>query len=42
MKRILLTFGLAAVLSTLVSSCATYKRDCQGGRHTRLSNGVVI
>jgi hypothetical protein len=30
MKRIFFAFGIA------------YKRDCQGGRHTRLSNGVVI
>jgi hypothetical protein len=42
MKRIFFAFGIAAVLSVAFSSCATYKRDCQGGRHTRLSNGVVI
>lgn len=41
MKRTFFAIGLAAVLVVSFSSCAS-QRDCQGVRHTRLSNGVTI
>jgi hypothetical protein len=32
---------LASILVASISSCAS-QRDCQGVRHTRLSNGVTL
>ena len=42
MKRMLFLFGSLAVLAISISSCAATKRDCQGHRKTRLSNGIYI
>lgn len=42
MKRILLVFGILAVLMVTVSSCASMKRDCQGKRHYRQPNGIYL
>jgi hypothetical protein len=42
MKRILFLFGALAVLMVTISSCATMKRDCQGGKHVRLKNGIYL
>lgn len=44
MKRILFLSGLLAVLMVSISSCATakMKRDCQGGKHYRQSNGIYL
>jgi hypothetical protein len=42
MKKLIVFGLLASLLATTMSACATYKKDCQGGRHTRLANGVVI
>jgi len=42
MKRILLLFGLLAVLMVTISSCVTMKRDCQGRKHYRTANGIYV
>jgi len=42
MKRVLLAFGLVAVFTVSMSSCVSMKRDCQGKKHTRLSNGIYL
>lgn len=42
MKRMLFIFGSLAVLTLTISSCAATKRDCQGVKKTRLSNGIYI
>ncbi|HYO21169.1 MAG TPA: hypothetical protein VER36_02115 [Flavisolibacter sp.] len=41
MKRTVISLSIVALLALLLSSCAS-QRDCQGVRHTRLSNGVTI
>lgn len=41
MKRIIFSIGIITVFIVSLSSCAS-QRDCQGVRHTRLSNGVTI
>lgn len=41
MKRTVISLSIITVLVFLLSSCAS-QRDCQGGKHTRLSNGVTI
>lgn len=42
MKKFLLSFGIVAVLTFVLSSCAATKRDCQGNKHTRLKNGIYL
>jgi hypothetical protein len=42
MKRILIVFGVLAVLTATLSSCAATNRDCQGVKHTRLKNGIYL
>lgn len=42
MKRMLLIFGILAVVMVTVSSCASMKRDCQGRKHQRLANGIYL
>ncbi|HUC81847.1 MAG TPA: hypothetical protein VMR70_13080 [Flavisolibacter sp.] len=41
MKRTVFLLGLVTLLALVFSSCAS-QRDCQGVRHTRLSNGVTL
>ncbi|HEX8316451.1 MAG TPA: hypothetical protein VF609_15725 [Flavisolibacter sp.] len=41
MKRTVISLGIITLLAFVLSSCAS-QRDCQGVRHTRLSNGVTI
>ncbi|MGZ5222524.1 MAG: hypothetical protein ACXWB9_11560 [Flavisolibacter sp.] len=42
MKRMLLLFGVLAILLVTISSCAATKRDCNGNKKTRLANGIWI
>jgi hypothetical protein len=42
MKKLFVFFLAAVVLAFWLSSCAASKRDCQGRKHQRLSNGIVI
>lgn len=42
MKRVFFLFGILAVMTVAFSSCAATKRDCQGNKKTRLSNGIWI
>jgi hypothetical protein len=42
MKRFLLLTGALAVMMVTISSCASMKRDCQGNKHYRLSNGIYL
>jgi hypothetical protein len=42
MKRVLLALGFIAVVTVSMSSCVSMKRDCQGKKHTRLSNGIYL
>ncbi|HVK97682.1 MAG TPA: hypothetical protein VM368_07690 [Flavisolibacter sp.] len=41
MKRAFIIIGLLAIITASFSSCTT-SRDCMGGKHTRLANGVTI
>lgn len=41
MRKLLLAFGLFALATVSFSSCAS-NRDCNGVKHTTLSNGVRI
>jgi hypothetical protein len=41
MKRTVFSLGIVALLALVLASCAS-QRDCQGVRHTRLSNGVTL
>jgi hypothetical protein len=31
-----------AIVTVSMSSCVSMKRDCQGKKHTRLSNGIYL
>ncbi|WP_257739140.1 hypothetical protein [Flavisolibacter tropicus] len=42
MKRVLLLLGCLAIFTVGMSSCASMKRDCQGGKHKRLPNGIYL
>jgi hypothetical protein len=45
MKKFLLSLCVAGVLAAGFSSCAlgrSMKRDCQGGKHVKLKNGIYI
>ena len=42
MKRMIFLLGVLAVLMVSISSCAATKRDCNGNKKTRLSNGIWI
>ena len=45
MKKIFFSICALAIISFTVTSCAagkSMKRDCQGGRHVKLKNGVWI
>ncbi|WP_262707877.1 MULTISPECIES: hypothetical protein [Chitinophagaceae] len=41
MRKLFLIFALIVFASSL-TSCVTMKRDCQGGRHVKLKNGIYI
>jgi len=40
MKRVLLFLPVIALVA--FSSCSSMKRDCQGRKHERLSNGIYL
>lgn len=45
MKKFFFLLGAASILIVSVSSCAagrSMKRDCQGGKHVRLKNGIYL
>lgn len=42
MKRIVVLFGLLAVLMVSISSCVSMKRDCRGNKHYRQPNGIYL
>ncbi|HEY0042341.1 MAG TPA: hypothetical protein VGB71_16830 [Flavisolibacter sp.] len=41
MKRTVISLSIVTLLALVMSSCAS-QRDCQGVKHTRLSNGVTL
>lgn len=42
MKRVVLLLGCLAVMTVSMTSCVSMKRDCQGGKHKRLPNGIYL
>ncbi len=42
MKRFLFSIVAIALLSLIVSSCASTKRDCQGVKHYKQKNGIYL
>lgn len=42
MKKLFLFLTSAIVAVFVLSSCASMKRDCRGGKHVRLSNGIYL
>jgi len=42
MKRTIFVFALLAVLMGTISSCTSMRKDCNGKRHYRTSNGIYV
>jgi hypothetical protein len=42
MKKFLLCFALAALVTSMFTSCAASKRDCQGTRHYKQKGGFYL
>ncbi len=42
MKKLFLCLATVIVMTFVLSSCASMKKDCQGVKHTRLKNGIYL
>jgi len=42
MKKIYLYLLAGTVMLLLLSSCISSRKDCQGVRHQKLKNGIII
>ena len=42
MKKNFLCFLAGLVMLSMLSSCVSMKKDCQGAKHYKLKNGIYI